>query len=695
MNDFLNDVDSLLEDDYVIRKYRNTSSYIGDEVEPNDDEWVFDSFMVKSTELTEEDKFNRYWSITETKFTDTSLGGNIPINVYPQFTRYSDIRLKGRLSSRNEVTVNNISGNIGMGRYYGEVIDDNSFDVFMTFGVPEFNNLFTFILNAADYKQSVIANEGRSPFMYNLGQIYGIVAITMGFGVVGLAAVVLRKTLSTIYDVVAGPGRFSYYHMKPAMFEYWSSVNSLVTMFATELGLISPMFGKADKNKLGLPIKLDDEDLRFIRQYMPDIITGDNYIDVFSMITKTQRLAAYMHKKEMELYEASQKAPDVKRLARELLEAPIHVREKKSDYFKYVRETLSKSWQYGKEEPKSNSVTIKDKLPGEVEVYDKEGRIDRGNTPMDDPEKLNSVFDHYKAMLEGGATYAVFRVENPGPVSVSFNNEVGDIELEGMLKSIGSKSKSLKYDLAGGVLPGVDDLIKGLKDFAMGALDQITFGLSNVLTALLGNANLDIPKRWIDSSASFPEHTFKIRLISPYGNPISQLRNIYIPLAALMAGALPRATGPSSYTSPFLCSMFLRGYDNIKLGMITSLTIERGVSNLPFNKQRRPLAIDVTFTVTDFSKIMTVPIVTDIGMEAFTSFNQDSAINRFISTLAARNLNDSTFFVPQAKLNLARMKANVDKVFSNSYTAAKLYDITPDFVKDILENKSVNYIENQ
>jgi len=688
--------ETMVVSDYVMRKTRNYENIVNNDVSVKDEDWVFDSFLVPRIELDPIDELHRYWSITETKFTDTSLGGNIAINVYPQFTRYADIRLKGRLSNRNDVRVNNISGNIGMGRYYGEVIDDNAFDVYFTFGVPEFNSLFTFILNSMDYKQSVVANEGRSPFMYNLGQIWGLVAVAAGFGIVGIAVTVLRKVVSTVYDIVAGPGRFSYYYLKPTMFMYWSTVNSLVTMMATELGLVTPSLMPSNKDNVGVPIKLDKKDTEFLREYMPDIITKDNYIDVFNMVTKTQRLYNEMHKKELELYENINNITSVSdNLGKELLKISDNVKNRPSDFFERVRKSTKNSKWYGfKQKEETNNKDTNTTKPSDKQhiTYDKDGTIKRSKE--DDPSFINEVFTHYRDMMQGGAAYAVFRVENPGSVSESFSNETGDIELEGMLKSIGGKAKALQYDLAGGVVPGMGDLLKGIKDFASGALDMITFGLSNVLTALLGNANMDMPKRWIDSSASFPEHTFKMRLQAPYGNPISQLRNIYIPLAAILAAALPKAAGPSSYTSPFLCSMFIRGYNEIKLGMITNLTITRGVSNLPFNKQRRPLAIDVTFTVTDFSKILAMPVVTEIGQEAFTSFNEDSPINKYIATLCARDLYTSKFFIPKMKLNFARFKANMDMMFSSSYAAAKLYDATPDILKDALERKAVNYTEH-
>jgi len=696
-NDLLNIADKGIENQEVMKPNRNIENVVKSDVPHTDEDWLIDSFLVSGRDLKPIDNVRRYWSIAEAKFTDTSLGGSISINVYPQFTRYADIRVKGLMDNRQDVKVNEVSTNIGMGRYYGEVVDDNAVDVYFQFGVPEFTSLFDFILNAADYKQSVIANEGRSPFMYNVGQIWGVIAIAAGFGIIGVAAVVLRKTIGTLIDYTVGPGRFNYYTMKPTMFTYWSTVNSIVTLFATELGFISPVFKPGDPNKTGLPVKLDNDDIKFMKKFMPDLITGDNYIDVFSMITRAQRLYFKRHKEIMEKYETGQvpeKEEDYK----------VKDDKTKSKYFEEVRNKIAKTKIYGYKDP-SEVVKESEKMKSKIkdltagpdsnasrpDVIDPEtGLIKKPNT---DKERNSDFIEHYKAMLEGGAAYAVFRVEPLGSVTESFNNEIGDIELDGMLKGASNKARNIEYNLAGGVIPGVGDILKNMRDLAAGALDQLTFGLSNIITALLGNANLNIPKRWIDSNASFPQYSFKMRLVAPYGNPISQLRNIYIPLAAIIAAALPKAAGPSAYSMPFLCNMFVRGYGNIELGMITSLTISRGVSNLPFTKDRRPLAIDVTFTVTDFTKIMAMPIVTSIGQEAYSTFNRSSPLVRYIKALTGASIYETQWLLPQIKLNFARLKADVNRVFSSSYWAAKAYDLTPDFIKNIKEAKALNYTE--
>ena len=89
---------------------------------------------------------------------------------------------------------------------------------------------------------------------------------------------------------------------------------------------------------------------------------------------------------------------------------------------------------------------------------------------------------------------------------------------------------------------------------------------------------------------------------------MSMFQNIYVPLAMLLAGALPLSTGKQSYTSPFLVEVHSKGRISCRLGLIESMSITRGVGNLAWTDNDEPLGIDVSFTIADLSTIMHMPI---------------------------------------------------------------------------------------
>jgi len=664
-----------------------------------DSEWALDGFMVKDTLLDPVDRANRYWSVTDFKFTDTSLGGNISINNYPQFTRYADLRRKGRVKDRNEVRVNDLNGDIGMGRYYGETMDDNAINVYLTFGVKEFNNLFRYLFSSVDYKQASIVSSGRSTIPYNLGFAVGRAALVIAFPVITISLWVIKS----LYKFLLAPGRIEYYYMKPTMGTYWSTVNSLVSLMATELGILSPQFMRENNepDKIGTPIKMDKEDLGFLKTYMPNIITEDNYIDVPSIALKAQRAANRQFLKDMEAYENGLISEDnflgfVKKSYIENHRIP------EASLTSKINKIMLSTEKYFS--PRENKVT-EEEVGGAVNEFKQDvsstgkgftlnddGTANIPDSEYDDKSFINQVAQNFDATVREGARYLVFRVDDPGQVSESFTNSVTDIGLDTAMKGISSKTRSIQFSLSGGnLIPGLDDVGNMFKDVVTGFLDGATLGLSDVLSYLLGDANLEMVKRWEDSSASFPTTTFTAKLQSPYNNPISKLTNIYIPLATLLAGMLPRATGFNSYGSPFLCSMFLRGHQQIDLGMITSLTVTRGTSNLAFDKNRQPLAIDVSFTVTDFSKLITAPTSSNLLDPASIIYNDTAPLNRYIGALCGRSLYKSSYTSPKVKLKVSRFINETDHLMSPAYWGMKLGEMTPDVFKGMISSKGINY----
>ena len=121
--------------------------------------------------------------VSELKFTDSSLGGNIAINPVPQPSRLTDPRIRNRRRGGKRVTLA-YDINVGMGPWYSETIDDNADILQLQFGVKEFNSLVTFWSRSVDYATSVIVNTGRSPIAYTAGNWVGTAAVFMAFPVV-------------------------------------------------------------------------------------------------------------------------------------------------------------------------------------------------------------------------------------------------------------------------------------------------------------------------------------------------------------------------------------------------------------------------------------------------------------------------------------------------------------------------------
>ena len=281
---------------------------------------------------------------------------------------------------------------------------------------------------------------------------------------------------------------------------------------------------------------------------------------------------------------------------------------------------------------------------------------------------------HFLAEQADGAQWASFRVDYTGAASESFNNSVAESTLAQKINGISNNARNIRVNFADGNVDSMG-VVKGVMDSAAAVL-QGTADFLNIggLAAFAGNAIVDIPKHWESASASLHKANYTITLISPYGNPISQMFSIYMPLCMLLAGALPLSTGKQSYTSPFMCELYDRGRVITKLGIIDSLTIQRGTSNLGFNNEGQPMAIEVSFSVLDMSTIMSMPINQGFSLVPSDGlFDDENAFSSYLMTLSSLSLRDAEQRWPILKNQAAKIRADLEQFFTASnfgqYTA--------------------------
>ena len=119
-----------------------------------------------------------------------------------------------------------------------------------------------------------------------------------------------------------------------------------------------------------------------------------------------------------------------------------------------------------------------------------------------------------------------------------------------------------------------------------------------ISTVLAGN-NISLPDIYSDSETTV-QHTFKIKLASPYGDPESVFLYVLRPLARLLAFSLPRQYGPNSYMSPFIIQAFSKGQFNCQLGIVTNLSVTRcGNGGESHTVHHIPTELEVTLEIQD------------------------------------------------------------------------------------------------
>lgn len=561
--------------------------------------WIRQSFMVPNRATTGQDEVRNIQRTlsADFKFTDTTLGGSFAINPPPQFTEFADIRVKGRLGNNNSGDPGIRGGNQGLGRYYSEALDDHGQFVHMRFGVPKFNSLTNFFFNFYNPQAARIANRGRgSTFFYNLGRAL-VFVVTLPLQPVIWAGQIIRFLINKPAS--------KFYYLKPAMPLYWSAVSSMVNTIGVNMGVIGKAMSEDEKKIRGYENEFFTAgDHNYFHTALPELYTASGGIDIFAVATRAQRLA---HKNRKMMQEKLEGLKDnqwstVRETVLEM-RSNIIADDKKPNFDDYIQR-------------------YHESLINQSEGVTGEGDSDFIGTSHDNVAKDESFGNFILSELEDGSQFVTFRVDDPGPTSESFSNSVGESDLANKINSMSSSSRSARFtfadgNVAGGVFGGA---IEAVRDFVSGGLDQVKLG---GLMALGGSAFVDIPKVWEASTTNLPRANFTIELRTPYGNPMSRFQNLIVPLSMILAGALPLSTGKQSYTSPFILELYCKGRNQIRLGMIDSLSITRGTGNIGWTPDNHPLGIDISFSVVDLSTVLHMPI--SPGFNAVSAVTQGAA----------------------------------------------------------------------
>lgn len=642
-----------------------------------DKEWIKQAFILsndgKHSFLDDIDVKNRYYNTAYLKWTDSSLGGNICINPLPQFTRYADIREPGLRVNAKETTLQMQPGDLGMGNYYSEAIDDNMQVIHMRFGVPSYNSLFQFFTGFYNSSASTLARTGRFDSTLVDGilkagkeivtfAVLPLAIVPMAIGLIGHAARFFMKWPAS-----------KFYYLKPTMEAYWTAVNNMMEQIGVNKGVSTFSPGYQQETVIGTTQKINTQQTSVLSTMFPDkLFTSDGRIDVYAIASRSKRMQMRQDYALRQQLSQSSQAGDggwfgrVKKVMNEQGGGLTQTRETESFSLEtYLQRFLDVGILSGISELFSGNV--------EKDIKEPETSTDKNNdlskTPFAPKASAAGVADYFLATAADGNQWVSFRVNNSGPAQESFSNSTGKSSLAEKINSFSSTARDLHMNFAGGNIDslGITETIKTGVEAILGTVA----GALHIdgLAVAAGAAFVDIPDHWTESTATLNKTTYSFTLVSPYGNIISQTLYLYLPLCCLLAGALPLATGKQSHTSPFLCELYDRGRRTTRLGIIDSVTISRGNTNLGFNNDDHPMSIDVTFTVADLSSVVAMPILPGFSLIPGAGlFDPDSTYTDYLMTLSSMSLRDLTDRGPILNYQIARAKAD----FKSYGSAAKI-----------------------
>lgn len=623
---------------------------------------------------------------------DTSFGGNRAINAWPGFTEYADQDLPSILGGVTLDGPESHATYMGLGRQYAEYMEQYRRLIYIQFCLPKFNSLGNFLTGFYDSAHANAANSGRvsSSFLYNVGASVAAITYWTLVPELALTSLLYRTSKAVLADLQNRP-MSSFYYASPAMPLYWSTVTNIVNALAVNMKLTQGLPTGAAKREPGQQVKIDTgatgdsvDEIRALNRMLPDVFLENGTLNIRRAATRFQR-KINAHEEIMLKIQNENKTEDAVGAAiKKMLEknggsyqvaAPIdeqvYMDKYKNSSAGTGKHLLDKL--YSNETPPSG-----EKAPDMGGVAQTTDPSTEGDTYTDGTNSLwNGLTKHLTeyseialSELRDGSAFVCYRTSWDQTVSESITNHTTESELSRKMNETSRTARSTLFNFANGNLGDnpfmdtIEGVLGAVGDVLMGAAD--TIGISG-LAMLGGRAMANIPEFWDSSLTDLPSMQYTIQLRSPYGNPVSILTNILVPLATLLAGATPRSAGRNSYVGPFLCKVWDQGRVQSDISMITSMRIERGKGNLGWNIRKQPLGIDVTLTITHLSKILHMPISTDVSLSDVIGVNlndESTNYNSYMAALSALSLNDQYYVSNRWRLHRAKAFTDINSFFS-------------------------------
>lgn len=682
-------------------------------VSTRDTQWIKRAFIIPDKDTNDDDyKSRRYFSTASVKFVDSSLGGNTVINPVYSFTESADIPIPGPFNNTKNDPVMQ-----GYGPYASEAYDDNMQQVHCRMGVAKHNSLTRFFGNLYDSDAGRLARTGRTfdPF-FLLGRAAGFVVSIIFWPIMAiqLAAAGVRMLL--------GHPTTKFYYLKPTMPLYWNAVTYIVNQITVNKGIVPRVMSGSEISESQMGERrygYTTEEMAQFNRILPDLFSEDGSINVYAVANRAQRLARRMNLRMEQAFQQDGADPlqaikQVYDTVPDVPDAPPLLGRKEGSssdnsqtymgmYFNSgggnasdtgrtgiadTNTTLGDKTAQAQEQPADQQPSAEidafaaAMIPADAGEYEVIPEPVIGSDGVETAESINrreSLFtrfgEFFAAELDHGGAFFSFRPDYAGPVSESFSNSFGQSEIQRKINDMSSEARSMRFNFADGNVAGVlNGVMDAVKAFASGVINQ--FNVQG-LAVLAGNAFVDIPQTWESATASLPTASYTIRLGGPYGNAISQLMDIDIPLACFLAMALPRATGPQSYTSPFFLEYYDRGRSQSRLAAVSALSVQRGVGNLGFTQDWRALAVEVNITLMPLDSIVAMPITTGFTVNpSKIMFTEDTAFTDYLNVLSGMGMQDQLYAYNKWKLNLTRARSNFNTFFSAAHFASFASDLS-------------------
>lgn len=237
--------------------------------------------------------------------------------------------------------------------------------------------------------------------------------------------------------------------------------------------------------------------------------------------------------------------------------------------------------------------------------------------------------------IEKDDSYVQFYVDANASFSESMSNSTQSSALESFTSTIEGVAKELSMiagtagvasdyeSLVGDVSSSIEQYtasLSGNSSWMAGLLSRLGTGAKQVIQG----GNFQIPEIYSNSSYD-KSYSFTMTLATPYGNKLAWYINIGVPFCHLLGLALPLQLSANTYKSPFLLKCFSQGWFNCSLGIVDSISIEKG-GDQSWSVYGLPNEVRVSISIKDLYSALSLPanrsqFIANSGMMEFLMVN--------------------------------------------------------------------------
>lgn len=220
-----------------------------------------------------------------------------------------------------------------------------------------------------------------------------------------------------------------------------------------------------------------------------------------------------------------------------------------------------------------------------------------------------------KEALYSMSSFVEFFIDTDFGANESITNTSGESSISGIFKSGSDVMKEFAFITnSGGIEQGAEfqewsgNALKSLSDklSGSGSISSFFKRFLDVSSNIVKGENIIVPKIYTGSDFNRGQSTINVTLKAIYGDRFSYYMDVLVPLFHLLCLALPKQTSANSYGAPFLVKYLCPGVANCNLGLVTSLTVDKGSAGLGWTVDGFPNEIKVSMTIEDLYSDMTM-----------------------------------------------------------------------------------------